>query len=274
MDNYLILLRNKIEKSENVSLFLYLRQKKLSYVYSKSMMEHRLLVGLSDLSKFSDIIREISRDSEIILSRIEPQKIEDIHSYKYKIFSNEKYIELIFVNASDINNVLKYLGNFEIISDKNDLLAEYDENLRQYNHFKIPDGDEYIEQCIEFYFELINIYINLHSENILKTNLLKSEIINKLINISNIFITVKYDNKIILDKYGQNIQTYLDEEYFNELLKITNIQEDTWTFMFKSAQLFRKIAMTIAEKKNYIYPKKQDVDIMEYLRLKYSKENK
>lgn len=274
MDNYLILLRNKIEKNKNVRLFLYLRQKKLSYIYSKSMMEHKLLVCLKDLSNFSDIVRDISNDKDIILSKIVPQKINSIDSYNYKIFSNEKYIELIFVNISEINNVLKCLGNFEIISDKDDVLVEYDEKSQEYAHLRIPDGDEYIEECIEFYFELISIYVNLHNENILKTNLLKSEIINKLIRVSNVFIAIKYNNKIILNKYGQNIQIYLDEEYYEELVKITNIQEDTWTFMFKSAQLFRKIAMTIAKKENYIYPKKQDVEVMEYLRRKYNEEKK
>lgn len=272
MGNYLILLRNTIEKLENVRLFLNIRHKKLNYLYSNDIMGHKLILGLRDLTKFSEIIKQVSDNSNIVLSKIKNRVINDIEVMEYILFANDNFVELIIVNEENVLNISEYFGNYEIISDKDDVLNQK-VNI-EVDYMRPLDRIEFIEECIEFYLDLMKIFVSYNDNNIIKCNILKNELCDKLVYIINIYISIKYDNKVLLDSHGANLVTYLDQEYYDELVSLTSKISDTWTFIFKSGQLFRRIAMSISEKEAFTYPKSQDVEIMKYLRNKYSEEKK
>lgn len=233
------------------------------------------IIGIDEYDNFPDVIEKFNADREIILSKLTE-----------KIYINEKYVEYIvsfddelykiyIIDNSDLVGLLPLFSKFEVHIDKDIVLGE-DYKVENTTEWIIPDKDDFIEECIDFYIELFESALNYEEGNVIKANLLRNNIVDRLIYIINTFISLKYNNKIKTDQFALNYSMYLDNDIYESFryINLSNGDEDFWTSIFKSAQVFRSIALEIAVILEYTYPKKEDVEIMQVLRQLYNKERK
>lgn len=80
-------------------------------------------------------------------------------------------------------------------------------------------------------------------------------------------IRVKTDFKVNPGKFGKSVQKYLEPELWELLLKTfaDADYENTWKALFATCELFRKIAVPIAEHYGFEYPMMDDPKVTAYL---------
>ena len=172
-------------------------------------------------------------------------------------------------------NLKSYLTNykkFDILIDKDNIFSDYQVANIIENNWLVPNKDDFIEECVDFYLELVELALNYQESNTIGANMLKQSIIDKLIFMINSYMAIKYKNGVRLNQNAINYKTYLDREYYDQFqfILLSDGQENIWTIIFKSAQLFRSVALEVAREMEYSYPKKEDVKTMESLRNIYN----
>ncbi|MFM1539515.1 aminoglycoside 6-adenylyltransferase, partial [Helcococcus bovis] len=187
--------------------------------------------------------------------------------------NTKNIVELFFINNEAI---FSYISNNEknvIIFDKDRILKDLSKEEVNSNWI-LPKEDEFIEEIIDFLFNLSEIAINYKNKNYIKASLLKNDLIDNLIYMLNCYISLKYNNHVIVDQYANRLRDYLGEDEFNEFEYIVSesARNDIWTIIFKAAQLYRTIGLYISEKLKYTYPKREDVRILNILREIYKEE--
>ena len=85
------------------------------------------------------------------------------------------------------------------------------------------------------------------------------------------YIECKYDGKVGIGQNGENLVDNIDKETYEQFQTIfaTNTTEKFWNSVFNIAGLYRKLGLEVARNKGLEYPKKEDVDSMNYLRFLY-----
>lgn len=275
-ENYLLETKLNLESVYQVRSLLYLFDKGIKFAYSSDLNHHKYIIGIYQYEDISKIISAFENVDKIVLSKVRELQIDEITYVSYKfVYEIGKYFEVIIVEQDKLLDILYRFKNFEVLLDKDKFVKKYDKDSVKTIFWSRPDELEFQESNKEFFLKLINITLYSKEEDFIKSNLYFDDIIDDLIDIINTYIAVKYDNNIFLDVYGTNLKRYLENDYYDELEYILNLdrKNDLWTGIFKSARLYRSMALEISNKLKYEYIKQEDVDVMKYLRDVYDKEN-
>lgn len=272
MINYVQNIKNSVSKIDNVRVLVYLYPNNLKYNYSNHKRHLTFLVGIENVQKINETLRELKNIENSILYKIN----KEIDSAKLSVLYEEKFIEFEVVDKDIISDKIQKIRDFELLTDKDETLFEFNKNRVFLTREHSLDNDDFYEFVIDFFIEITKISVNIKDENILKVNILKQEIFSKLIKMINIYLEMKYGANIELNNYGYNIKTFLDKEYHNALMRILELEDLTqiWTYIFKISGLFRKLGLEIANNLGYRYPKVEDVNTMEFLRKIYQETGK
>lgn len=243
-------------------------------ISSKSEVVYKYVFGVTDFEKIDLYIKVFTNENYIVISKLNNYFVNEYEVISYKFINNTKnIIELTFVNN---NNIFEYLSGNEknmIVFDKDRVFKDLSEQKSNSNWI-MPKEDEFIEEIIQFLFNLSEIALCYKKKNYIKVSLLKNDLLDNLIYMLNCYISLKYNNHVIVNQYGNGLRDYLEEQKFNEFeyIVLESSRDDIWTIIFKSAQLYRTIGLYISEKLKYTYPKREDVKIMNILREIYKEE--
>lgn len=275
-ENYLLETKLNLESVYQVRSILYLFDRGIKFAYSSELNNHKYILGVYQYEDISKIIQAFENVDKMVISKIRELQIDEISYVSYKfVYEMGKSFEVIIVEQEKLLDILYRFRNFEILLDKDKFVKKYDKDSINTIFWSRPDELEFEQSSKEFFLKLINITLYHKDKDFIRSNLLFDDIIDDLIDVINTHIAVKYDNNIYLDVYGTNLKRYLDNDYYDELEYILNLdrKNDLWTGIFKSARLYRSIALEICNKLKYEYIKQEDVDVMKYLRDVYDKEN-
>lgn len=272
---YMLDLQLRLKENENISTFLYAYKNGLKYRFSQELHHHTIILGIKDYEHSADIVNAIDEGQEKLISSIHEYTYNDVHYLRYKAyFENSKAMEFIFVKDDQIITLLDKYKNLEIIKDKDKKVKEYLIDEPEKSFWPILDEFEFHWQTRGF-FQLILDSVFYHRDgDAVKSNLVFNEITDEILDMLNVYISIKYNNKVLVDARGENLKTYLDNDYYDQFVYICELDRinDYWTGIFKSASLYRRIGLEIAKIKGYEYPKEEDVRIMSYLRNLYNGE--
>lgn len=263
-----------LAKDRNIKSIIYITENENQTITKKYL--HTIVFGLEDYSKVKSVIKHFIGDSKVILSKISEEIFINVKYTNYEVlFEDANLYQLIFLENKDIKEYITLYKKIIVLLDREDELSDK-KNSKFDSNWTMPNKDVFIEECIDFYIELVQVALNFEENNISKAYILKNSILDRLVYIINSHLSLKYKNGIKVNQYGHNFSVYLEKEYYEEFIHIllSNGEKDLWTSIFKSAQLYRSIALHIAEVEGFIYPKKEDVQTMGVLRNLYNKERK
>lgn len=269
--NYFLNKKDDFSKNDNIKSIIYISENENQTITKKYL--HQIVFGVEDYSEMKFLINTFNKDSNIVLSKISEEILINVKYTNYIVlYEDANMHQLIFLDNKDLKEYIKLYKKYLIIIDKDDILA--DEINSQYDsNWVIPNKDIFIEECIEFFIELVQVALNYEEKNVSKAIILKNSILDRLVYMINSYLSIKYKNGIKVNQYGHNFSVYLEKDYYEEYLYIllSDGKEELWTSIFKSAQLFRSIALHIADTEDYTYPKKEDVHTMKILRDLYNR---
>lgn len=266
MDIYKSKLEIEFYKIEEIRTMIYHVDE--YFLSENNSIKFNIILGIDNIKNFPKIISNINETRNIILSKAE--EIEDeIHLIKYKTLYEKILLNIVFVDNVNLDSFIRKNNDLHLIFDKDGIYAKNNNKLELYSKL---ENEEFYEKCIEFFFLILDLAIETNRNNILASNIISGKINKSLIYFSNYYINTEYNGKIELDLYGKNLITHLDKELKELLIDIFSLYNiDNWSYIFKSANYFRKIALSISRKLNYNYPKAEDVRFLQFLKNFYNK---
>ncbi len=133
-----------------------------------------------------------------------------------------------------------------------------------------PTSKAFFDCCNEFWWVSPYVAKGLWRQEILYAKTMFDEVIRneQLMKMLRWHIGVKTDFKVSPGKLGKYFQNYLEPELWDMLLKTYSdaSYENTWDALFTMCELFRKVAVPIAERFGFEYPFDDDRRVTAYLK--------
>lgn len=271
-NNYMDQLRIDLEKHENIRSLIYIFNKGLKFSYSGGLNLHTLIVGLDGYDSLKDVLDSTILSKDKIISKMQEYQYKEIHYVDSKIVTGTgKLLQLFLLKQEDMEIFLEKYRSYEVLFDKDSFVKAITNSTDERNYWLIPDKFEFESKAVDFYIDLSETVLSRQDGDLIKSNLKFDDLLDELLDLLNIYISIKYDGGIFVDTMGSNLKTYLENDYFDEFEYIVNLdrKNDFWTGIFKMASLYRRVALYIAEKLSYEYPKEEDVRTLEFLRKSY-----
>lgn len=271
-NNYMDQLRIDLEKNENIRSLIYIFNKGLKFSYSGGLKLHTLIIGLDGYESLKEVLDSTISSENIIISKIQEYQYKEIHYVDSKIVTDTgKLLQLFLLKQEDLEIFLEKYRSYEVLFDKDSFIKSIKSSSDERNYWLIPDKFEFESKVIDFYIDLSEAVLSRQDGDLIKSNLKFDDLLDELLDLINVYISIKYDGNIFVDTMGTNLKTYLENDYFDEFEYVVNLdrRNDFWTGIFKMASLYRRIALYIAEKLSYEYPKEEDVRTLEFLRKLY-----
>ena len=134
---------------------------------------------------------------------------------------------------------------------------------------KPPTAKAFSDCCNEFWWVSPYIAKGLWRQEILYAKCMHEEVVRdaELMKMLKWHIGVKTDFKVNPGKLGKYFQRYLEPELWDTLLKTyaDASYENTWEALFATCDLFRKVAIPLAEHFGFEYPFEDDRRVTAYL---------
>lgn len=265
----LVDIKNRIKKIDNVRVFLSVDN--TNKAYGRNIKELNLIMGLQHVDSFY-LLKDLFYEKKDAILTQERYNEEPFEFYELKVVTNKnEKISIVFIAIEDLNNYLNNISSYNIIYDKDKMLfteKKYDENI-VFDHS--IDKDNFKDKVISFFVNIIEVAASLSRRDLVLANFQYDQSKKDLLELLRLYVYLKYEKKVVLGKKGEHIETHLDEDYLKMLKQSFNTGnvEHFWTCVFTLSSLYRKVGLEIARREKYDYPKKEDVDSMNYLRFLY-----
>jgi aminoglycoside 6-adenylyltransferase len=132
-----------------------------------------------------------------------------------------------------------------------------------------PAEEEYIEHINEFWWDITYVAKSLWRDELyfakyMLDNVIRFDYFRKVIEW---YIGVQYDWTVNPNKCGRWFKRYLDPKTWSELEATFagSSIEDNWNALFKTTDLFRRLAMEVGKHLGYTYPSEIDQRVTDYL---------
>lgn len=262
-------IKNRIKKIDNVRAFLSVDCNDKSLL--KNIKDISLILALQNLESFY-LLKDLFFHQENVLLSQERYNEKPYPFYELKVVTNKnEKISIIFIKLENLNEYLNNISSYTVVYDKDKVLLSekiYDEKVVFENEI-----NEVIfkSNVVSFFINIIEVASSLSRRDLVVANFQYELSKKQALELMRLYIYLKYEKRVVVGKLGQNLNKHLDKEYLNMFIKALgcgNIEE-LWNSIFTMASLFRKIGLEISRKLDYDYPKKEDVDSMNYLRFLY-----
>ncbi|MDO5026829.1 MAG: aminoglycoside 6-adenylyltransferase [Tissierellia bacterium] len=264
-------IKNRIKKIDNVRVFI--RVDSMDGAHARNIKEFDFILGLSHIDSFY-LLKDLFFDEKDLILKKEDHIEQPYSFYSIKAVTNKNVkFKIGFVGVESLNHYLNNISSYTLIYDKDKSLfreKKYDESLV----FKSQINESNFKQeAISFFMNLTETASALSKRDLLVANFMYDVCKKDMLDLLRLYVYVKYEKKVIVGKSGQELSRHLDEDYLDAFIKSFNTISISsfWDSIFSLASLHRKLGLEISRKENYYYPKKEDVDTMNYLRFLYDK---
>lgn len=158
---------------------------------------------------------------------------------------------------------------YKILLDKDGITKQMQQPTYQVSLIKKPSEKEFQKIINDFWWDTTYVAKCLARDEIFYAKFMSETIIRSeyLIPLIEWYIASKHHWDITTNKYGRLFKKYLSQEIWTKTEKTfagNNIDEN-WNALFSMADLVSEIGTDLAENLGYHYPKKLEIDILEYL---------
>lgn len=239
-------------------------------VYDSSL-PYEVLIVVEDPSKFDQAL--FDELGEKILGYVKEYEDERVFEYIYK--DRIKLIARVR-SMEGINENIRKNSLSQIILDKDNIIDPIRVPTDLTQRTKEPSDLEYFNLINEFYSKIYDVGISMMKDEKVRTFYIFEEARRLLLKMAEFNIGAKYDFKVNPGVNGKNMGVYLEKDQYELILNsISEIDDESmWTSIFNACSLFRKLSMEVADKLNFKYLKKTDVEIIKFLRSIWEKTSK
>lgn len=262
-------IKKKASKIDNIRAIIKIEPPIVSSDTEGIIKEDFFICELVDLKSYYLLIDMFTENQEILLKQ-ERYNEEPFEFFEYQnIFKGESKLKIVFIGLRDLDDYLKNFDEYSFIVDKDKLSKSLDQDVDTSIIDKL-DPDSFYKNAIGFFIGLTDVAIALARKDYIEANYLYDRSKAQLLDLTKIYMCMKKQTNVGL--YGKNIYRNIEQEYYDQFIGIfrTSEYEHFWTAIFTSASLYRRLGLEIARTKNISYPKKEDIDSMEYLKFLYT----
>lgn len=264
--------KHRINNIDNIKVFLNLEDDHKLPKAGGFLSEMTFLLGLEKLEFYYLLLDLFSNNSRIRLKQ-ERYNEAPYPYYEVKIISEDnKLFTIIYIGIDHIFEYLKNVDRYSIIVDKDRLMRKM-KKLSKKPKEPVMEAKDFEDLCMSFYVNAIRVAKSLSEDDPIVSNYLYDKIKAQILQITSLYISIKSKGEKGLGENGEGAKTNLDSSLYPLYLRVFPSEgEDLWDGLFSSTSLFRKLGLAIYNlKETYVYPKKEDVESMNYLRFLYNK---
>ncbi|MEC5425845.1 aminoglycoside 6-adenylyltransferase [Virgibacillus sp. C22-A2] len=184
-------------------------------------------------------------------------------------FIDGNRIDLTLIPFEKMDKLLSLDSLSILLLDKDNVIGYLPlSNDRDY-HIKKPSEKEFLDSCNEFWWICMNVSKGLWRKELTYAMFMYEQINRNVLNrMIEWHIGIKTDFLRSAGKLGKNFEDFLDKDEWNDYVKTyTNADyENICESLFNMCNLFRKIAMNIADHFGFEYPYAEDNGVTTYLK--------
>ena len=228
---------------------------------------------VTDVAPFKYNYEWIKRFGELIIMQM-PEDMQDPPpsndgSFGYLMqFADGNRIDLGIIPLSQINEIRGDSLSL-LLLDKDGIVEPFPPANESSYLPKPPTAKLFSDCCNEFWWVSPYIAKGLWRQEILYAKHMHDEVVRgeQLMKMLRWHIGVKTDFKVNPGKQGKYFQKYLEPEYWEMLLKTfaDASYENTWDALFATCNLFRKVAIPMAQHFGFDYPFDDDRRVTAHL---------
>lgn len=264
-------IKTRVSKIENIRSFLSVDRTGKDYRTTSVLKESFYILGLENIESYYLLLDLFVREDQLVLKQekynVTPYPFYDVRAITK---DNQKY-KLIFINQEDLAEYLRNISAYTTIYDKDRYIRKLDKADKQEIVREDIDSETFKEEGILFFLSLIDVAASLSKRDLIVANYLYDDVKSQLLKMVDLYILQKYNYKISIGPYGEQIEMHLDKDYyrlFQELFRTADIDQ-FWTAIFNCASLYRKLGLEVSRTLDLPYPKEEDVDSLNYVRFLY-----
>ncbi|HYK72329.1 MAG TPA: aminoglycoside 6-adenylyltransferase [Pseudoneobacillus sp.] len=184
-------------------------------------------------------------------------------------FMDGNRIDLALIPIGKIDELLSPDSLSLLLLDKDNIIGPLPPSSDKDYHIKRPTKKEFSDVCNEFWWICMNISKGIWREELTYAMFMKEQINrNVLIQMIEWYVGMDTDFTLSAGKFGKNFKELLKSDEWEEFVSTYSDAnyENIWNSLFQMCELFRKIAIRVANHLNYRYPYEDDKNVAEYLK--------
>lgn len=261
------------QKEDNIRSMIQTGQRVNPMVAEDGLMDFEIVYGVNDLEAVKDYRAIDLLFQEILLL----EKKDDFRFFNKNMGDNVTYhivldditrLKLTYLKANTIQSYIDSDSLAKILMDKDELLRGNTHYTDVKYRIQKPAEEEFVSCCNDFYLTALNIAKGLYRDEVVYAIQIWQILRKKVDQMTSYYIGTEYDFKVSVGMHYEHIKTYLKPDHYDAYLETYTLpeREKIWSSLFKTASLFRKEGLYVAEKMGFEYPKRADRDIMKKIR--------
>lgn len=264
--------KHRINNIDNIKVFLNLEEDSKSPRAGSFLREMTFLLGLEKL-EFYYLLLDLFSDNSKVKLKQERYNESPYPYYEVRIISEDnKLSTLIFIGLDHIIDYLKNVDKYTIIVDKDRIMRKMKKLGKKSKGF-IMEAKDFEDLCMSFFINSIRVAKSLSEADLIVANYLYDELKKQILEIARLYVVLTSKGEKDLGDNGEGVKVSLEPDLHQLYLKIfPGGGRDLWDGLFSAVSLFRKIGLALSDLKDrYVYPKKEDIESINYLRFLYNK---
>jgi len=183
------------------------------------------------------------------------------------LFIDGNRIDLTFVSVDKINDVVKEDKMGRILLDKDKRLIEVHYDNGKIFFITKPTKKDFEDKCNSFWWITQNVAKGIKRKELSYAMNMLNLTRDNLDDMTSWYIGMHNDYKVSSGKLGKYFEKYLDCILWKKYVSTFPIgeYESIWASLFSASELFRQLAISIADSYSYDYPYQDDNLMIEYL---------
>lgn len=196
-------------------------------------------------------------------------KSQSQSSFAYLILLKDSVrIDLTLISIEKIKSGYKLESATKVLLDKDNLFSNLPVSNDSDFIIQKPDQKEFSDCCNEFWW--VSTYVAkglVRGEITYAMDHLNKPVRDKFMKIVEWYIGVEFDFKVSFGKSGKNIKRYVDENLWARILSTypDSNSENIRQTLLNMNELFRELAIIVADNLNFEYNNIEDKNVSEYL---------
>ncbi|CAM4147236.1 aminoglycoside 6-adenylyltransferase [Lederbergia lenta] len=236
--------------------------------------DYDIVYIVNDLQSFTSNHTWVKRFGEIMIMQMPeemklPPAANDGHFAYLMQFTDGNRIDLTLVPVKVADNLISRDSLSILLLDKDKVIEPFPPANDTDYHIMPPTAKQFTDCCNEFWWVSTYVAKGLWRKEITYAKeALEIPVRNMLIKMLEWYIGVQNHFTVSAGKSGKYFEEYLDDYIWKEFLKTyPNAEYDNiWDSLFAMCDLFRKIAVNIADHFDYDYPYGDDKRVTAHLK--------
>ena len=242
-------------------------------LYKDKYQDFDIVYLVTDFQYFVDNKNWINIFGERIMlemplyKELEPSDYDGYYNYQM-LFADGNRIDLTFSSIDNANNFVEDKDEVgRVLLDKDNCLINIQQNNGIVYFIKNPSKKDFENKCNGFWWCTQNIAKGINRKELPYVMKMFNYVREDLDDMISWHIGMCHNYKVSSGKMGKYFERYLENKLWEKYVSTFPVGEydSIWLSLFAACELFRQLAIKIANKYSYDYPYQDDKLMTEYL---------